>query len=112
MNQVKVTDKASPLFGKVGMMMSKCNEDHYAVSIDGKAYNLHRLSFKPMNVYRPRIINDEMKRLIIEIEKVREEIARDVDECSQYSTTYADGGEQYSRKHLQLIDKLLSGNWS
>lgn len=112
MKQVKVTDRQSPLFGKVGVIMSKSNEDHYAVSIDGNAYNLHRLSFKPMNVYRPRIINDEMKRLIIELEKVREEIVRDVNECSEYSTAYAVGGERYSRKHLQLIDKLLSGNWS
>lgn len=112
MKQVKVTDKASPLFGKTGVIIAKCNEDHYSVSIEGKAYNLHRLSIKPMNIFRPRVVNEEMKRLIIEIEKLRESIVLDVNDCAQYSTDFAKGGQEYSKKHLQSIDKLLSGNWS
>lgn len=109
MEQVKVTDKQSPLFGKVGLLIKQSNGDYHTVSIKGVHYQIHRLAFQKMNTYIPKVESDILVKVAVEIEKIYNEV-KYLKKCSDtFNTPNAQGASYAYSRVIEKLEKLLKG---
>lgn len=109
---VKVTDKDSALYGKTGRFLFKANDNHAHVVMDGgNMVTLHRLAFKPINVYSPPIVDESHKRLAVALEKVYNYAENFHKGASVYNTDYAKGYADASKALAERLKAILDGKY-
>ena len=106
MKQVKVTDKKSPLFGEVGFLLKQSNGDYHTVSIKNVHYQLHRLAFRVMNRYTPKVESEIVVKLKSKINDVTARIESDIRIANRYPNEVSRGMVYGYSESLKLINSI------